>query len=578
MKKFVSMLLALCMLLTMAAVPAYAAVTDGVYTASAAGNNDAVTVEVTFSGAAITDVKVVAHAETPGLSDPAIERVPAAIVAGNTLAVDTVGGATVTSKAIIAAVEDAIKQAGGDPADYQTAAASGNAEKAHVEMEADVVVIGGGGAGLSAAIEASAKGASVILLEKMAYLGGNTAISGGLVPSAGTKMQAEAGIEDSPEKYAADIIAYNGGTGDPVLINVAAKEAQDLVPWFESIGAEFVGIIPFAGHSVDRLHQEKQLSGAGLVKTLEAAARSNGVEILMETKGNEIVTNEEGAICAVKATKVDGTELTINTKAVVLGTGGFASNKEMLAAYIPEMVDAGVVGHPGNTGDGIAMGLSLGAGLAYEDSYSSHAACNPEATLLITWESLTRGGILVNEKAERFTDETLGYVKNSPIVAAEERVHIIVDDYLREIVPKLPSYDHVTIKAHGVEELAAAINVDAAALRATIEEYNAGVEAGVDKFGRSMLGKPLDIDGNLYAIHVETFMLFTTGGLAIDTSARVLTPEGEVIPGLYAAGETAGTSVGGHGYTGYITGHGLLAALTFGRIAGRDVADFVAGK
>jgi fumarate reductase flavoprotein subunit len=438
------------------------------------------------------------------------------------------------------------------------------------ELEADVVVVGGGGAGLAAAIEAADQGASVILLEKMAYLGGNTRICGGLVPGAGTELQRAAGIEDSPEKYAQDIMKANGNTGDPELVRVATEEAADFVPWFESLGAKFLKVVPFPGNSVDRLHLEESLSGAGLVQVLEEAARARNVEIMLETTATSLVKDVNGAITGVKATTKDGKEITVGAKAVVLAAGGYAGNKEMLAEYIPVMENAGLLGHPGNVGDGIRMGIEAGADVRCIDAYCPHAAVNPEKTLLITWEMIMRGGIIINEQGNRFVDETIGYAKCAPELAQQSngRGYLIFDGNVASQVEKTASYQSVIKEAASIEELADTIGVDKANLAATIETYNNAAIEGQDEFGRTTFGKPFE--GTLYSIEVNSYLLFTTGGLRIDTEARVIDTEGEVIPGLYAAGENAGTTVAGEGYSGYITGEGLLSAFAFGRIAGRN--------
>jgi fumarate reductase flavoprotein subunit len=442
--------------------------------------------------------------------------------------------------------------------------------------EADVVVVGGGGAGLAAAIEAADKGASVIVLEKMAFLGGNTAICGGLVPGVGTELQRAEGIEDSPEKYAQDIMSANGNTGDPDLVRVATEAAADFVPWFESLGAEFLKVVPFPGNSVNRLHQEKSLSGAGLVQVLKAAAESRNIEIMLETTATGLVKDANGAIVGVKATTKDGKQITVGAKAVVLSTGGFAGNKEMLAQYIPAMTESGLLGNPGNVGDGIKMGIEAGADVRFMDAYLPHAAVNPEKTLLITWEAIMRGSILVNGNGERFVNEALGYAKCAPEVATQDRVYLVFDENVKALVEKMASYQSVTVEAASADELADTLQIDKTNFAATLADYAAAVTAGSDEFGRTVFEKPLE--GKLSAIEVKSYLLFTTGGLRIDTSARVLDKSGNPIPGLYAAGETAATGVAGEGYAGYITGEGLLSAFAFGRIAGRHAGDTVTAK
>ncbi len=358
--------------------------------------------------------------------------------------------------------------------------------------KADVVVVGAGGAGLAAAIEAADAGASVIVLEKMPFVGGNTRICGGLVPGVGTELQKAAGIEDSPEKYAEDILTANGYSGDVELVKVATEEAAEFVPWFESLGAEFLKVLPFPGNSVERLHLEKSLSGAGLVDVLENAVKERNVEVMLETTATGLVKNSDGAITGVKATTRDGKEITIGAKAVVLAAGGFAGNKEMLEEYIPVMKDAGLLGHSGNVGDGIRMGIEAGADVRYMDAYCPHAAVNPEKTMLISWEMIMRGGILVNENGERFVDETLGYAKCAPILAQQSngKAFLVFDDNVVAQVEKAATYEAVTKNAESVEVLAETIGVDLTSLNDAITAYNEGVAAGKDSFGRTYFEKP----------------------------------------------------------------------------------------
>ena len=574
MKKVLALVLVLCLALSLSAA---AEVTGDTFTGTGAGRNGDVVVEVTFDGAAIASVKVTEHQETAGIADASLAQIPEAIVNAQSIAVDAVAGATLTSNAIVEAVANAITAAGGDPEAYRVQVESRAPVAGETEhLSCDVVIVGAGGAGMSAAIEARAKGASVIILEKMSFVGGNTAICGGLVPGPGTELQAASGIEDSPEKYVEDIMTATDGTADADLVKVATEEAATLVPWFESLGAEFLKVVPFAGHSVDRLHQEKQLSGAGLAKVLKEAAEANGVEILLNTPAYAIMQDENNVVCGVKAKRSDGTEVEVAAKEVIITAGGFAGSQEMLAEYIPEMAGVGLCGTNANTGDGIRMAQAIGADIAYIDAYCPHASVNPEKVYLVTWEAFMRGGILVNGSGERFVNEPMGYAKCAPVVASQENVYCIVDDYIRSVVEKMAGYDDVTVMAANVQELAEAIGIDAEALAATIDAYNQSVETGSDAFGRTRFEKPLT--GNLYAINVETYLLFTMGGIKIDTEARVIDTNGAVIPHLYAAGEGAGTSVTGHGYAGYITGDGLLSALTFGRIAGRNAGDAVLAK
>ena len=553
MKKLFALAVSLCLLAVMLAAPALADYTPGTYTATAQGNNGDVTVEVTFDADAITGVAVTAHAETPGLSDGAIEQIPAAIVAQQSLAVDTVSGATNTSKAILAAVADAVVQAGGSPDALMTAAEKVEIVRTQAEESSDVLVIGGGIAGLTSALSAAENGASVILIDKMPALGGTTALAGGYLIAVGSELYADEKLDfdniDSMMAYWDMRQSYSGaqsGYPDEARVRSVLAETGATVDWLGGNGIPwgeqcFVYFGGYPAAACDGL-------GANLVVKLREAVEAKGVRVMTGCKAERLLT-ENGAVIGAVAQTADS-EITFHADSVVLATGGISQNQELVAKYSPKIAAAQVIptSAVSNTGDGLLMALEVGAGTFEEFGTAiNNILIDPALTALADTSAIVvANGLGVDMTGARFANES-GYL------GFGEYDHLASDMIQNGNAPFWFIYDasnadaaaaleagagSVSVKAESAAELAAGIGVDAATLEATIEAYNAAVQAGKDE----AFGKPAEYltavaQAPFYAVKVYPTTFGSTGGVTTTEQGRVTTQDGTVIEGLYACGE-----------------------------------------
>lgn len=605
MKKLSKIILALLLMLSISAcstsntdddTTSEAMFTAGTYACSAKGNNGDVELEVTFSDNAIDTINVTAQAETAGLGDTAIENIIAEILEKQTLAVDTVTGATNSSNAVINAVKDCVTQAGGDVEAFSQAVAE--TEKQEETLEADVVVVGGGGAGLTAAIKAAEEGLNVILVEKTATLGGALGVSGGNQVVSGSSLQAEAGVSnDNVETMVADFKANGANLNVDELITLYAENVGTATDWLNSyVGVAYDmegGLHVLAEYSVDR-ELAYEGGGAQAAATMSDFLKNTDATILTETRATKLLTTD-GTVTGVYAEGKDA-NYTINANAVILATGGYGNNDDLLTE---EMQNALYYGPASSTGDGIIMataedvnaatrlmeygkrypnGIEVDEGVAKSTINSNIAAFNEGAAILVNPE----GKRVVNEKAsnrEILTVELeqegqmLYVLMDAPTfetykekLATTGVTAEAVDEYLAANGTSTPIF----ATADTLEELAAIVNMDPATLTATVDTYNSYVEAGNDAdFGRPVeyMNKQIN-EGPYYIVEQKPRFATTMGGLVVNTSLQVLNTNDEVIPGLYAAGETVGGVMGDDSPSGANNGW----AVTSGMLAGESVA------
>lgn len=442
------------------------------------------------------------------------------------------------------------------------------------DLTTDVVVVGGGGAGIASAISASQNGADVILIEKMGYLGGATMFSGGIIPAVGTTQQQEANIQDDNDWFARDVLRPSNYSVRKDLVYKVVEESKPLIEWIESMGVHFDLITNslYYGQSNYRMHLAE---GGGSQMTsimIDYLEGIDNITILTSTAGTGLLTNDAGEVIGVSAN--DGEkDFNIYANNTVLATSGFAANKEMLEEYIPEMVDAYPLVAPGATGEGILWGMELGAAVANMKAYQGHAFYNEESNQTIAQAIANNGGIFVNKNGVRFTNEYNGYSELSPHVLAQpgKYAYLVFDKNIADNTSQFAGYVEQGIVTSGntAEELAANLGIDEAAMKDTFDRYVASIAKGEDEFNRTKL--PASWEGPFYAIRITADLRHTQGGLVTDTDAHVLREDGSVIQGLYAAGGvTEGfASTGG---AAYMSGDGLLQAFVFGRIAGKNAA------
>lgn len=561
--------------------------TAGVYTATVAGHNGPITVEATFGDAAITDIKVTAHKETYGLgygvSTAPVDMLPGEIVKAQSLDVDAVTNATVTSNAIKQAVADCATQAGGDAQALAAVKEETAAEDA--VYTADVVIVGAGAAGLAAANTALEAGADVLVLEKAGVTGGSTVRSGGKILGAGTPWQTKQGFTDTPDMMYEYLMGFDrDGIMSEELVRAFCDASAENIQWLEDRGVQLQDVEPIHSALTPwRVHNVQggggQTSGHGghFTAPLTNLYEEKGGRILYNCTANALITDEKGAVVGVKATAADGSVVTVNAPAVILATGGYAHNEEMLAKYrdfLPTNVYSTVP--MTNTGDGLEMATAVGAKnfdapglqLVYV-SYDCYCGINEES------------GLIVSEDGERVVNE---YTYQSHVAQALADADSICGYYITAVkdgacVEPYPTLAGGVQKenvphAATIEELAGQIGMDAAVLSATVERYNALCAKGEDED----FGKPaqymIPVEGDAYyAFRMTPGSSVTFGGLEIDTGAHVLNTDNQPIPGLYAAGEVAFTGLFDAEYP--CCGMAIGSAIYYGRVA---AANAVAGK
>lgn len=574
LKKFLSLILALCMVCSVAGA---SALTAGTYTGTGKGNNGDITVEVTLSDNAITGVTVTAHAETAGLADPALEKIPAAIVEGNTLAVDAVSGATNTGLGIIAAVEDAIQQAGGDPEAFKVAAEAAPVEMKEEEIQADVIVVGGGISGLSAALGAVDEGAEVVLFEKTATYGGSLALAAGRFAIVGSQDELDAGYDNTVEAALARLQARAEADGKqsgyPIYdkLTYVLESANGNMQWLESQGLN-LGEVMAPGTELARLQtltpEGEIKKGAYAAERLSGTMTEKGVTSYMETPVTELII-EDGKVVGVVAQSKDTIYRAYAKGGVVLACGGFGHDKEKMAAEIPEYANAKCTSAVGNTGDGFAMAETAGAKF-YENPWviaaSPVVSTDVQDSATISYVA----GVMVNKEGKRLVAETAQYSVVCNTLAWNPEALFLYDssDAARNVALESAVSLGEAFKGETIEELAAAAGIDAAGLTATVEAFNGYCAAGEDpEFGKTTLAA---IEaGPFYAVKMIPSYMGTLGGVVTTEKGEVLNANDEAIPGLYAAGEMSNRPYYNYGY---FSAASLQFYSHMGHMAGQNAA------
>lgn len=600
--------------------------TGKTYTGEAFGHDkeNPVKVTLTIKDKTITKVEVDASHETNGIGSKAAETMPGAIVAANSLDVDGVSGATQTSKAIIEAATAALKQAGLEPSDLVSKNTSTTKAK-DIEETVDVVVVGAGGAGMTAAITATDAGKKVIVVESQPIAGGNSVRSTGGMNAAKTPYQDKnefkeaAGVEktlataaekfadnetitalaatvksqwdayqanpqgyfDSVELMELDTLIGGKGKNNPELVKTLAENSAAAIEWLASIGAEVKNVGAFGGASVKRIHRPVNADGkvtavgAYIVPILEKNLQDRNVQFLFDTTANEIIM-KDGKAVGIKATGKDGNKVTINAKSVVIATGGFGANAEMVEKYKPDLKGFATTNAEGAQGQGIDMATAVGAATVDMDQIQIHPTVHIEEdgnAHLITEGLRGDGAILVNAEGKRFYDEvsTRDKVSAAIIAQPDKSAWLVVDQSMVDKSAVIAGYikSGYTVTGATYEELAKAMGVDEATFVSTMNTWNQAVEAKTDaEFNRTSFANPLTA-APYYAIKITPAVHHTMGGIVINPKAEVLNEKGEVISGLFAAGEVTG---GVHG-ANRLGGNAVADFVVFGRISGQSAAD-----
>jgi len=455
------------------------------------------------------------------------------------------------------------------------------------DVETDVAVVGGGACGLIASLAAAEKGVEVLLLEKEKKVGGNTSLSQGMIPAAGTRFQKAAGIDDSPERMAEDIFRKNNYESDREITLHLCRESKNLVEWLvDSVGIhlDIVTDFIYPGHSRHRIHAPSTRKGIQIVSELRTiiSNRDNILLVQQAPVKDLIATESEGSIIGLEV-EITGQGINrVRARKVILGCNGFGRNTEMLRKYIPEMADAFYFGHEGNTGEGILWGMELGAATQHLGAYQAHGSvAYPHATLL-TWVVIVNGGFQVNKQGRRFSNEYTGYSEHAiEVLNQEDKVAIeIFDERIYRSVLGFEDFNQciemgAVKRGETIEEVAKIFQLPPEEVRKTLESYNRAAEGkDEDPMGRKNFQGPLTLP--YYGVRVTGALFHTQGGLKINKKAQVLKEDGCPIPNLYAGGGVA-VGISGSGVMGYSSGNGLLAATVLGKIAGEDAAASIKG-
>ena len=621
MKKLLSIVLALAMLASCVCFASAESV-SGEFSASRKGMGGDVTVTLILTDGVITGCTCEGAGETAGIGQVVVETFPQKVIDNKSIGIDSLSGATITSTAFLGAAADALVSAGLNPEDYMTAPAEEAAASGAAEYTADVVVVGAGGAGMTAAITATDLGADVIIVESQSMVGGNSIRSTGGMNAAETEWQQTnefdqaAGVESmlaSAEKYAdnefitelaavvkeqwdayqaapdgyfdsielmeLDTMIGGKGINNPELVKTLCENSAEGIEWLDSIGITLHNVAAFGGASVKRIHRPvndegKVVSvGAYVVPLLEENVNARNIPVLFDTTVEEILVDENGAY-GVKATDADGNAVTVYADAVVLATGGFGGNMDMVVKYNPDLEGFLSTNSKGAQGQGIVMAEAIGAATVDLEQIQIHPTVEANTAALITEGLRGDGAILVNSNGERFIDEvgTRDVVSAAEIAQPGSYSWLVVDQKMLDASSVIAGYvtKGYTFQGDTYEALAEEIDVDPATFAATMNAWNGYVADKNDPdFGRVSFAAPLDT-APFYAVKVTAGIHHTMGGVVINSNAEVLDTEGNVIPALFAAGEVTGGVHGGN----RLGGNAVADFTIFGRISGTSAAEY----
>lgn len=440
------------------------------------------------------------------------------------------------------------------------------------DLNCETLIIGGGACGLVAALSAKEAGQSVLVIEADAILSGSTALSAGLIPAAGTKVQVAAGITDDAALFANDIQAKAHQENDQDLVDLLTGNAAETIDWLmDTCNLPFSVITNFdyPGHSQRRMHGLPTRAGAELIDSLRAACEAVEIDIICERRCKTLFC-ENRLIKGVLVVRPDGEEETIGCEKLILACNGFGGNRAMVKKYMPEIDGAIWFGHDGNQGEVIRWGVSLGAALQNLGAYQGHGNVAHPHGILITWAVITEGGIQVNRDGHRFWNEAQGYSEAARAVLGQpgSEAFVIFDGRICAIAEQFEDFKKAksvgAVRSHDtLKGLAECLGLPPDALSKSVEDLPKG---GKDSFGRSFDNPPLV--SPFYGVRVKGALFHTQGGLRVDSQARVLAEDGRVFLNLYAGGGAA-CGVSGKGDSGYLSGNGLLSAFVLGRLAGK---------
>lgn len=550
------------------------------------GKHGDVTVAVTFDGGKITDIKVVKEQENKVLARGVYTDLKDQVIVTNSADLDVISGATFSSKGFLDAVKDAAKKAGVTLSKADKKAIKKVAKDLPKNSSYDVVVVGAGGAGFSAAIEAKNAGANVVLLEKMPAVGGNSLISGAEMNAAKNWVQPKLGInDDSPELHAED--TYKGGDmkGDMKVINVMTHNALDAALWCRDyLGVRFEddNLFFFGGHSRKRALIPVGHTGTEFITKFQAKADELGIPVITNMKMTDLILDKDGRVSGVKAT-MNGAEYTFNAKGgVVLATGGFGANKEMVKKYNPKIDERFMTTDaPGTTGEALYIAEKAGAELVNMGYIQTYPICDPISGVIeLIADSRFDGAIMLNQEGKRFVEELDRRDVLSEAILNQTGGYcwVLWNDNIGKISNTVGThtteYDAFTKQGimatcDDLKCIADFTKIPFDQLKKTVDRVTSMAGKGNDKDFHHRGGLMDMSQGKYYVIKAVPSTHHTMGGIRINEKAQALTKEGKVIPGLWAAGEVTGVT---HG-TNRLGGNAYTDIIVFGRIAGKAAAE-----
>lgn len=588
MPQFKTLALAMAVSAVMA-LPASAAMTDGTYTGVGQGKNGEVTVELQVASGKLAQVRVVKHVETPGISDAALTNFPQSIVDAQSLNVDVVSGATLTSEGIRLAVADAIRKAGGDPDAFAAIPVKKKVATKLIKDHADIIVVGAGGSGMSAAVRAESLGANVILIEKMPVIGGATALNAGTLIATGSRFQKESLKEtkDSPELAAKDIFRVGKNRNDPLMVKQVTERVGGVVDWlvYDLKIPYGPAATQYPDHSANR-----QLGVTGrsvnFLKLMREKFEHMGGKLMLETRAQELLRDQDGRVVGVRATDSAGNTVELSSKAVILASGGFGAVKSMLPKEMNQYVFYGL---DSETGDGYKMATAIGADTINMDlvkMYPQGVETVPGHGLAATASSTDTmkksGAIYVNRDGKRYVNElaSLGELTDTTVAQPGHIAYIVMDakawkEYVNKsledrLVPdeaslmkwtKIVNNGHpVMAVADDLKKAAEVMGVNPEGLAATVKSWNEMVANGKDtQFGRKIVGGLGE--GPFYIVEQKVRYQTTLGGLRAGEGMRILDKNGKPIEGLYGAGCVVGGANGADSMTAMMNSWAIVSGV-----------------
>ncbi|RMC48870.1 flavocytochrome c [Lactobacillus sp. ESL0228] len=443
----------------------------------------------------------------------------------------------------------------------------------------DAIIVGAGGAGLTAAIQAHELGLNVAVFEKNASLGGNTTRASSGMNASESLVQLNEGIIDNKEDFYQETLKGGGLLNDRELLRYFVDHSAAAIDWLLNHGIELTNLTITGGMSKKRAHRPASMAPVGnyLITGALKQIQQEGVPVFNNTKVIKLLQDENKNVVGVQLETEGGTK-TVNAKAVLLASGGFGSSNELIKKYRPDLVDYKTTNQPGATGDGLKLADQIDAQLEQMDFIQVHptAQTDTDHVYLIGEGLRGEGAILVNKSGKRFVNEmnTRKIVSNAITNLNEEGAYLIFDQSIRDNFTAVEFYDHIGLVKHGdnLADLAQAIDVNSSNLKETIKTWNEAVNTKNDgEFGRTT-GMDRSIEkGPFFAIHINPAIHYTMGGIHINSKTEVLDTNGNVINGLYAAGEVSG---GLHG-NNRIGGNSVAETVVFGRQAGMQMTKFI---